>query len=220
VAALSTFVIVKKIMALQDKIKSNPALKKLVMWMLTSEQGIRPRWWVRTFMNPFYHKKGKGSVVFGRARMDVMPFNHFSMGNNATIEDFTFVNNGMGPVSIGDWSFIGAMNVIIGPVTIGNHIMTAQNVVMSGLNHGFSHVNTGFRYQPCTTSPISIGDGCWIGANVVITAGVTVGQYCVIAAGSVVTKDVPPYTIVAGNPAKPLKQFNHQTQTWDKITAA
>jgi len=204
-------------MSIAQKIKSSPGLKKLVMWMITSEGGIRPRWWVRTFVNPFYHKRGKGTIIFRRARIDTMPFNHFEIGHHSTIEDFTFVNNGMGPVNIGNWSFIGAMNVIIGPVTIHDHIMTAQNVVISGLNHGFNEVTTGFRYQPCTTSEIVIGEGCWIGANAVITSGVNVGKYCIIAAGSVVTKDVPPYSIVAGNPAKLLKQFNHETKQWDRV---
>jgi len=205
-------------MALAEKIKSSPRLKKWVMWLISSEGGIRPRWWVRNFVNPFYHKKGKNTTIFRRARVDTMPFTPFELGSNVTIEDFSFINNGMGPVKIGNWSFIGASNVIIGPVTIGEHIMTAQNVVMSGLNHGFDNVRTAFRYQPCTTSEIIIGDGCWIGANVVITAGVKVGKYVVIAAGSVVTKDVPEYSIVAGNPARLLKQFNHDTQAWERVS--
>ncbi|MEO5594445.1 MAG: DapH/DapD/GlmU-related protein, partial [Chitinophagaceae bacterium] len=63
----------------------------------------------------------------------------------------------------------------------------------------------------------TIGDGSWIGANSVITAGVTVGMYCVIAAGSVVTKDVPDYSIAAGSPAKIIKQFNHQKKEWERV---
>ncbi|MEP6749803.1 MAG: acyltransferase [Bacteroidota bacterium] len=204
-------------MSLAEKIKSNPWLKKLTMWMISSEGGIRPRWWVRHFVNPFYHKKGRSTIVFRRARIDTMPFNHFEMGSNVTIEDFSFINNGMGPVVIGDWSFIGAGNVVIGPINIGKHIMTAQNVVMSGMNHGFNDVTIGFRYQPCTTAVITIGDGSWIGANSVITAGVTIGKFCVIAAGSVVTKDVPDYSMAAGSPAKVIKQFNHQTKEWDRV---
>lgn len=203
-------------MSLAEKIKSNPSLKKLALWLISSGGGVRPRWWVRVFVNPFYHKKGRNTHIFRRARVDTMPFNVFEMGDNCTIEDFTFINNGMGPVKIGDSAFIGAMNVIIGPVTIGSHIMTAQNVVMSGLNHGFSDVTVGFRYQPCTTGLITIGDGSWIGANSVITAGVIVGKYCVIAAGSVVTKNVPDYSIAAGNPARVIKQFNHQTKEWER----
>jgi acetyltransferase-like isoleucine patch superfamily enzyme len=204
-------------MSLAAKIKSSPRLKKISMWLISSEGGIRPRWWVRTFINPFYHKKGKNTIIFRRARIDTMPFNHFETGNNVTIEDFSFVNNGMGPVSIGDWSFIGAGNVIIGPVSIGKHIMTAQHVVISGMNHGFSDVTIGFRYQPCTTAIITIGDGCWIGANSVITAGVSLGKYCVVAAGSVITKDVPDYSMVAGSPARIIKQFNQQTKAWERV---
>ncbi|MEP7278754.1 MAG: acyltransferase [Bacteroidota bacterium] len=206
-------------MSLAEKIKSSPVLKKLAMWLISSQGGIRPRWWVRNFVNPFYHKKGKNTVIFHRARIDTMPFNHFETGNNVTIEDFSFVNNGMGPVNIGNWSFIGAGNIIIGPVNIGNHIMTAQHVVISGMNHGFKDVSIAFRYQPCTTAVITIGDGCWIGANSVITAGVTIGRYCVVAAGSVVTRDIPDYSMVAGTPARLVKQYNHQTKTWDRVNA-
>jgi acetyltransferase-like isoleucine patch superfamily enzyme len=204
-------------MPLKNKLKSNKRLKRLAMWAATSENGIRPRWWVRKFVNPFYHKRGKNTIIFPRCRLDLMPFNHFSIGHDSTIEDFSLVNNGMGPVNIGNHVFIGASNVIIGPVTLHDHIMTAQNVVISGLNHGFDDVTYAFRYQPCTTSEIVIGEACWIGANVVITAGVQVGKYSVIAAGSVVTKDVPDYSIVGGNPAKLLKTFNHETKLWERV---
>lgn len=186
------------------------------MWIATSENGIRPRWWVRKFVNPFYHKKGKDTIIFSRSRLDLMPFNHFSMGQGSTIEDFTIVNNGMGPVKLGNHVFIGASVVVIGPVTIHDHVMIGQHVVMSGLNHGFNDVTVAFRYQPCTTSEIIIGEACWIGANVVITSGVQIGKYCVIAAGSVVTKNVPDYSMVAGNPARLLKQYNHETKQWER----
>ena len=204
-------------MSLAENIKSNPRLKKLVLGLISSGGGVRPRWWVRNFVNPFYHKKGRHSVIFRRARIDTMPFNQFEIGDDCTIEDYTFVNNGVGPVKIGNGAFIGAMNVIIGPITIGNHVMTAQNVVMSGLNHGFSEVTTAFRYQPCTTGMIVVGDGSWVGANSVITAGVSVGKYCVVAAGSVVTRNVPDYSMVAGSPARVIKQFDHQQKEWVRV---
>lgn len=204
-------------MSLAEKIQSSASLKQFSLWLLTSGNGVRPRWWVRHFVNPFYHKRGSNTRVFGRARLDTMPFRTFEMGDNCTIEDFTFVNNGMGPVILGNGVFIGAMNVVIGPVTIGNHVMTAQNVVISGLNHGISSTDTPFRYQPCTSALITIGEACWIGANSIVTAGVSIGKYSVIAAGSVVTKNVPDYCIAAGNPAKIIKQFNQQTKEWEKI---
>jgi acetyltransferase-like isoleucine patch superfamily enzyme len=177
----------------------------------------RPRLWVKLFLNPFKHHKGKGSVIRRRTRMDVLPFNLFSMGANSTIEDFATVNNGVGPVVIGDRTRIGLGCVLIGPVTVGNDVMFAQNVVVSGLNHGYQDINTPPSLQPVETKPISIGDEVWIGANVVITAGVTIGKHAVVAAGSVVTKDVPDFSIAAGNPARILKQYNSETMQWERI---
>ena len=204
-------------MSLKEKIRSNPRLKNLAIWLGTSQKGIRPRWWIRNLVNPFFHHKGTSTVIFPRSRLDLMPFNHFEIGHHSTIEDFTILNNGMGTIKIGNHVFIGASNVIIGPVTLHDHIMTAQNVVISGLDHGFSDVDTAFRYQPCTVAEIVVGEGCWIGANVVITAGVQIGKFCVIAAGSVVTKNVGSYSMMGGNPARLLKQFNHLSRSWERV---
>jgi acetyltransferase-like isoleucine patch superfamily enzyme len=178
----------------------------------------RPRLWVKWFVNPLKHKKGKGSLIRRRTRMDVLPFNQFSLGKNSTIEDFSTINNGVGDVIIGDRSRIGLGCVVIGPVKIGNDIMFAQNIVVSGLNHGYQDVNTPISLQPVETKQIIIEDNVWIGANAVITAGVIIGKQSIVAAGSVVTKSVPPFTIVGGNPAKILKSYNFSTKTWDKQT--
>jgi acetyltransferase-like isoleucine patch superfamily enzyme len=204
-------------MALVEKIKSNPRLKKLVLWMLMPKNQARPRLWVKLFLNPLKHHKGKGSLVRRRTRMDVLPFNLFSMGANSTIEDFATVNNGVGPVIIGDRTRIGLGCVLIGPVTVGNDVMFAQNIVVSGLNHGYQDINTPPSLQPVETKPISIGDDVWIGANAVITAGVTIGKHAVVAAGSVVTKNVPDFAIAAGNPARILKQYNPETMQWERV---
>lgn len=204
-------------MSLQDSIRQHPRLKKWALRLMSAGNGIRPRWWVRAFVNPFFHRRGRGTVIFRRARLDLVPFQPFEIGRHSTIEDFSFVNNAMGAVKIGNSVFIGASNVIIGPVTLHDHIMTAQNVVISGLNHGMADASVAYRYQPCTTAPITIGEGCWIGANAVITAGVEIGAFSVIAAGSVVTKNVPAYAMAGGNPARLIKQFNHSTREWDKV---
>ncbi|RYE37044.1 MAG: acyltransferase, partial [Sphingobacteriaceae bacterium] len=60
-------------------------------------------------------------------------------------------------------------------------------------------------------------DDCWIGANVVITAGTTIGKHCVIAAGAVVTKNVPDFCIAAGNPARIIKKYNAEQKAWLKV---
>ena len=200
-----------------ETIKSNPRLKSLALAVLMPRNQARPRLWVKWFLNPFKHKRGKNSLIRSMTRMDVLPFNDFVLGNDSTIEDFSTVNNGVGHVLIGDRTRIGISCVLIGPVKVGNDVMLAQNIVMSGLNHGYEDISTPISIQPCTTAEIVVEDEAWIGANSVITAGVKIGKHSVVAAGSVVTKDVPAYSIAAGNPARILKRYNFDTKTWEKI---
>ena len=124
-------------MSLKDSIKSNPKLKKFIHWLLVPSGEARPRFWVKILINPFLHKRGVGSVIRNRTRIDVLPFNQFILGNNSTIEDFCTINNGVGDVLIGNETLIGMGNTIIGPVTIGNHVIFAQNIVVSALNHEY-----------------------------------------------------------------------------------
>jgi acetyltransferase-like isoleucine patch superfamily enzyme len=204
-------------MGLKEKIKSNEKLKKLVHWSILIPKQTRPRLWIKWFVNPFYHKKGKGAIIRYRTRLDVVPWNQFELGEDSTIEDFSAINNGVGPVIIGDRTKIGLSNTIIGPVTIGNDVRLAQNITLSGLNHNYEDVNRPIHIQGVSTAPITIGDGTWIGANVVVLAGVTIGKNCVVAAGSVVTKDIPNYAVAVGNPARVLKQYNPEKQIWEKV---
>lgn len=202
---------------LVNYVKNDPSLKDFVLWLLQPRNQARPRWWVRTFLNPVLHHRGKGSRICSRTRMDVFPFNAFQLGAYSTIEDFATVNNGVGAVIIGDKSRVGIGNTLIGPVTIGNDVMLAQNVVMSGLNHGYMDVTIPPSEQAVTTALISVGDNCWIGANAVVTAGVTLGKHVVIGAGSVVTKDVPDYSVAIGNPARVVKRYSLERNQWERV---
>ncbi|SDP71520.1 Acetyltransferase (isoleucine patch superfamily) [Mucilaginibacter sp. OK268] len=203
-------------MALVSTIKSNPGLKRFVHWLIVRSGEAKPRLWVRWFVNPFFHKRGKRSVVRFKARMDIFPFNNFSLGNNSIIEDFATINNGVGDVIIGNNCGIGISNVLIGPVNLGNYVMLAQNIVLSGLNHGYEDITIPPRLQKVTTKQITIADNVWIGANSVVTAGVTIGKHAIIGAGSVVTKDIPEYSVAVGNPAKVIKRYNFTTNSWEK----
>jgi acetyltransferase-like isoleucine patch superfamily enzyme len=98
-------------------------------------------------------------------------------------------------------------NTIIGPVTIGSHVNLAQGITITALNHNFSDAEKRIDEQGVNTTPVVIEDDIWIGANAVILPGVTIGQHSVVAAGAIVTKDVPPHSLVAGVPAKVIKQI-------------
>lgn len=203
-------------MDIKDRIKSNPGLKKMALWLLMPPGQATPRLWVRLFFNPFKHKRGRKALIRRTARLDVMPFNRFDVGSGSTIEDFAVINNGVGDVTIGDNTRVGIGCVVIGPVSIGNDVRLAQHIIVSGLNHGYADVSTPIWKQKVTTKPIVIEDESWIGANSVIVSGVTVGKHTIVAAGSVVTKDAPPYCIVAGNPAKVIKKYDPISETWIK----
>jgi acetyltransferase-like isoleucine patch superfamily enzyme len=149
--------------------------------------------------------------------MDVFPFNHFELGAHSIVEDFSTINNGVGEVRIGERSIIGIGCTVIGPVEIGSQVMLAQNIVISGLNHGYEIIELSPAEQKVITKKITIADEVWIGANCVITAGVTIGKHSVIGAGSVVTKDIPEYSVAVGNPARVVKKYNNLSKTWEKI---
>lgn len=204
-------------MSFKDTVKSNPRLKSLLHWMLIPKNDYKPRLWVRLLVNPFKHKRGVGSIVRNKTRLDLFPYNNFELGDNSVIEDFSTVNNGVGDVLIGNNTIIGLSNTIIGPVIIGNSVMLAQNIVISGLNHGYEDISISPSKQPVVTKCIMISDDVWIGANVVVTAGVKIGKHSIVGAGSVVTKDIPDYSLVVGNPAKILKRYSFQSQNWEKV---
>ena len=92
-------------------------------------------------------------------------------------------------------------------MTIGNHVNLAQGITVTALNHNFSDSDTKIDEQGITTNAVTIENDVWIGANAVVLPGVTIGNHSVVAAGAVVTKDVPSHSLVAGIPAKVIKQI-------------
>lgn len=91
-----------------------------------------------------------------------------------------------------------------GGIRIGDHVLIGHNVVLATLNHDFAPYNRVTMHP----APIHIEDRVWIGANATVVPGVTIGENSIVAAGAVVTKDVPPNTIVGGVPAKVLKRID------------
>ena len=201
---------------LKEKIKKNPRLKQFILNLIVHPVKTRPRGWLRAFRF-IYIQRGKGSVIYRNVRKDIVPFNAFILGQHSVIENFSTINNMVGDVIIGSHSRIGLGNTIIGPVTIGNDVNIAQNVVVSGLNHNYHNPETTIISQGVNTASITIEDDVWIGANSVILAGIKISKHSVIGAGSIVTRNVPAYTIVSGNPGKIIKQFDFEKKEWVRL---
>lgn len=203
-------------MNLEEIIKSNSKLKHWVLNLIMHPIKARPRGWIRA-LQFVYLKRGKRSVIYRSARLDLVPFQNFALGKDSVIEDFSCLNNAVGEILIGNYSRIGLGNTIIGPVHIGSHVHLAQNITVSGLNHSYEDISRYIHQQPVSTALIIIEDDVWIGSNCTIVAGVTIHNHTVIAAGSIVTKSVPPYSVVAGNPARVIKQYQFESREWIKL---
>ncbi|MFT4094894.1 MAG: acyltransferase [Niabella sp.] len=204
-------------MGVKEKIFRNPELKKKLYALLMSKYDYRPRLWFRMLALPFVYSKGKHSKIRRSVRLDLLPNNKCLIGSKTIIESHSVINNAVGDVLIGNETIIGFSNIIIGPVTIGNKVMLAQHVVLSGLNHNYEDVSLAPKDQGVSTEEIMVGDNVWIGANAVITAGVKIGKHAIIGAGSVVTKDVPAFSIAVGSPARIIKKYDFQDRQWKRV---
>lgn len=200
-----------------EKIKQSPKLKAFVIRLISPKKHPRPRWWVRWFVNPFFHHKGSGSKIRRHARADLFPWHKFELGKNALIEDFAVINNGAGDVIIGEGARIGIGSVIIGPIRIGERTGLGQHVFISGFNHGYSDATCDSDTQELVRKEVVIGNESHIGANSVVVAGVHIGERVQVGAGSVVTKDIPSYSLAAGNPARIIKRYDFEKKEWVKI---
>lgn len=100
-------------------------------------------------------------------------------------------------------------------VTIEDDVMFATNVFLCDGLHGYARGDVPYKYQGIfRIAPIHVGRGSWLGQNVVVMPGVTIGELSVIGANSVVTKDVPPQSVAAGVPARVLKRWDAEAERW------
>ncbi len=151
-------------------------------------------------LNNSYHSPEEIREIFGRLigkpvedSFRLFPPFYTDFGKNIHIGKDVFINSGchfqdQGGVKIGDGAFIG------------------HNVVLATINHDLNPKNN----RKNIYAPIVIGNHVWIGSNATILQGVTIGEWAVVAAGAVVTKDVAPYTVVGGVPAKVIKTIEQE----------
>lgn len=134
------------------------------------------------------------------------------IGANSTVAPGVILQ---GNVDIGANSSVQAGTILIGYgdrekreglITIGDHVRIAPFVQMIAGNHNFGDVTRPIAKQGLTPAPITIEDDVWVAGRVIITAGTRIGHGSILAAGTVVTKDVAPFSIMAGIPAKLLRR--------------
>ncbi|MGI5367061.1 DapH/DapD/GlmU-related protein [Streptomyces iakyrus] len=123
------------------------------------------------------------------------------LGDRSYIAAQAYVTGG---IRTGADCTVNPFTVVRGTVTLGDGVRVGAHTSLLGFNHG-SAPDLPVHRQPVTSLGITIGDDVWIGSHVVVVDGVTIGDHCVIGAGAVVTKDLPAWSVAAGNPARRIR---------------
>ncbi len=149
---------------------------------------------------------------------------NMQIGDGVTVEYKTWLAarplTGMGTchLVIEDGCTIGHFNHIYATnsVVLHKNVLTADKVYISDNLHGYENIEIPIKKQPIVQNGVvEIGEGTWLGENVCVL-GAKIGKQCVIGANSVVTKDIPDYSIAVGVPAKVIKQYDFKTKKWEK----
>jgi acetyltransferase-like isoleucine patch superfamily enzyme len=153
---------------------------------------------------------GQNSNVSKYAALEVDTVNRSEsqiiIGNNTLISSFVILRTYGGTIKIGHSCFVNSFTTMYGhgDLTIGNGVLIGPQVTIIPANYGFKERDVPFRLQTPSMKGITIEDNVWIGAGVTVLDGCFIGEGSIIGAGAVVTKDVEPYSIVAGVPAKKI----------------
>jgi acetyltransferase-like isoleucine patch superfamily enzyme len=112
-------------------------------------------------------------------------------------------------ISIGEWSLINRYVMLDdrADINIGSFVMVAAGVIIETHTHPFDDFSVPIAYGGRSGLPVSVGSNSVVGYNTVLMAGVNIGYRCIVGANSVVTKDIPDYTVAGGVPATPIKQY-------------
>jgi len=176
-------------------------------------------------VRPSFGAMGKGCTVQSRMRCwnpkDIFLGDRVFIGADAWIDCFRgYLGDKFSPrLEIGDDTTIGYHShiMVIGHLKIGKHVLIADKVYISDNTHAFEDVTKPVAAQPLLHKRTEIADEVWLGENVCVLPGVTIGRHSVVGSNSVVTKDIPSYTVAAGVPARMLRRYDSNTCQWTKV---
>jgi len=166
-----------------------------------------------------FHSFGRGSaILFPHASL----YNeqYIAIGSNTMIGAHVSLSAGMAPgqrllsdvvVRIGDRVLIGRGSGVVGhfDVEIGDDVFTGHNVYITDQNHGYDDVSLPIGKQTQPERSVSVGAGSWLGHGVIVLPGARIGRHVAVGAGSVVTGDLPDYTVAVGIPARVVREIPH-----------
>lgn len=190
---------------------------------MSSEAGWRREWWRKKRWYGRMHRPlarlaltrelgkrrayAKG-VMYGEV-LEMLREGRLTIGEQCIFEHGVWLT-GTGCLSIGAGTYLnlGVMVAAMDLVEIGDNCMVANGSLITDANHRYLDFAKPLSWQGYESKgPTRIGDNCWLGANVVVTSGVTIGERCVIGANAVVTRDIPAYSVAAGNPARVIRSI-------------
>ena len=191
--------------------------RRLSFWASTSAQDSRGK---------KFASFGNRSLIMWKPTT-VFNEQYISIGDDTLIGPGVALSAGMVPgqeciskvvVSIGDRCLIGRGSGIVGhfSIEIGNDVWTGHHVYITDQNHGYEDVTRPISQQSQPERPVVIGDGSWLGHGAVVLPGVTIGKHVVIGANSVVTKDIPDFSVAVGSPARVIRQYD-ETLGWVNV---
>lgn len=166
---------------------------------------------------------GEGSII-GWPTTTLYNEEYVEIGSGVWIAEGLALGVGVAPgqemltnpvVTIGDRCLIGRGSGIVAHfrVEIGADVWTGHHVYITDQNHGYEDLTAPIGRQAMPESPVSIGDGSWLGHGSIVLPGVKIGRHVVVAAGSVVTSDLPDYCVAGGVPAKVIRHYDPE-QGW------
>lgn len=168
-------------------------------------------------------RTGRGFGAFGRGSIICFPANtifnerYIHIGEGTMIGPQITLSAGMVPgqeclgpvVQIGDRCLIGKGSGIVGhfSIEIGDDVWTGHHVYITDQNHGYDDVDLPISRQTMPERPVSIGDGSWLGHGTVVLPGARIGRHVTVGANSVVTGELPDFSVAVGNPAKVIRRY-------------